>query len=253
MPSPWVRRSAIASRSANCKYRPDGGFADDANPAGGIPPASRNQRVPTAGDTPATDAASSLVCPVVIAAQNCRRSSRCAAGGRPGDRRGARPDRSDRRFGFFIATSFVRPLRRPLESALTATVGMMEETGTWPAALKGHGQGRQRQFGAHMIPHRPADHLATEQIDHDGEIQPSLVRSDVGEIGGPDAIRRGWVKVALQAVGRDRPIMVTIGRANPERAGAPGLDAVTPHQTLDAAPADGPSLGAQGGMDTGAP
>src|SRR3954471_7862716 len=88
-----------------------------------MPPASRNQRVPTAGDTPATDAASSLVCPVVIAAQNCRRSSRCAAGGRPGDRRGTRPDRSECRFRFFIATSFVRVLRRPLESAqFTSTV-----------------------------------------------------------------------------------------------------------------------------------
>ena len=80
-------------------------------------PPARHQRVPTAGDTPATDAASSLVCPVVIAAQNRRRSSRCAAGGRPGDRRGTRPDRSECRFRFFIATSFVRVLRRPLESA----------------------------------------------------------------------------------------------------------------------------------------
>ena len=40
--------------------------------------------------------------------------------GGAGDRRGTRPDRSDRRFGFFIATSFVRLLRRPLESAFSS-------------------------------------------------------------------------------------------------------------------------------------
>src|SRR4051794_10707777 len=125
-PCPWARSSAISSRSANSRYRPDGGFDDGANPAGGMPPASRNQRVPTAGDTPATDTASSLDCPCAIAAQNCRRSSRCAAGGRPGDRRASRPDRSECRFGFFIATSFVRLLRRPLESAQYVSIKYTE-------------------------------------------------------------------------------------------------------------------------------
>ena len=38
-------------------------------------------------------------------------------GGRPGDGNGARPDRSERRFRLFIATSFIQVLRRPLESA----------------------------------------------------------------------------------------------------------------------------------------
>src|SRR3954470_9024351 len=117
-------------------YRPEGGFDDDANPPGGMLPASRNQRVPTAGDTPATDTASSLDCPCAIAAQNCRRSSRCAAGGRPGDRRGTRPDRSDRRFCFFIATSFVRLLRRPLESAQYVSIKYTEwltEAGVEPS------------------------------------------------------------------------------------------------------------------------
>jgi hypothetical protein len=55
--------------------------------------------------------------PAEIAAQNRRRSSRPATGGRPGDDNGARPDRSERRFRMFIATSSVKVLRRPLESA----------------------------------------------------------------------------------------------------------------------------------------
>jgi hypothetical protein len=64
---------------------------------GGMPPASRNHRVPTAGDTPASTAASSLGSPRAIAAQNRCRSSRRPAGGRPGDRIGSRPAASSRR------------------------------------------------------------------------------------------------------------------------------------------------------------
>src|SRR5438034_8580350 len=54
-----------------------------------MPPPSRNQRTPTAGDTPATTPASSLDKPSAIAAQNCCRSLRRATGGRPGERIGA--------------------------------------------------------------------------------------------------------------------------------------------------------------------
>jgi putative transposase len=55
--------------------------------------------------------------PAAIAPQNRRRSSRPAAGGRPGENNGIRPDRSERRFRRFIATSSVKLLQRPLESA----------------------------------------------------------------------------------------------------------------------------------------
>ena len=65
--------------------------------------------------------------------QNHRRSSRPAAGGRPEQNNGIRPDRSERRFRVFIATSSVKVLRRPLESALTASVTVMHE----PAAMEG--------------------------------------------------------------------------------------------------------------------
>src|SRR4051812_18945941 len=83
-----------------------------------MPPASRNHRTPTTGDTPASTAASSLERPAAIAAQNRRRSSRRATEGRPGDLNAPRPDRSGHRPRAFTATSFVEALRRPLESAL---------------------------------------------------------------------------------------------------------------------------------------
>src|SRR5271154_886111 len=58
--------------------------------------------------------------PTAIAAQNCLRSSCPATDGRPGENNGARPDRSERRRYLFIATSFIKVLRQPLESALAA-------------------------------------------------------------------------------------------------------------------------------------
>src|SRR3954451_432867 len=117
-PWPCARQTAISSRSANDRYRSDGGFDDGASVVGGMPPASRNQRAPTAGDTPTSTAAASLDWPDPIAAQNRRRSSRRATPGRPGDRcNTARSARSERRLPVLIATLSVKVLRRPLESA----------------------------------------------------------------------------------------------------------------------------------------
>jgi hypothetical protein len=86
-----------------------------------MPPASRNHRAPTACGTPAAAPPSSLDKPLAIAAQNRTRFSRPATGGRPGDGSGFRPDRSERRFALFIATSSVKMLRRPIESAQYAS------------------------------------------------------------------------------------------------------------------------------------
>ena len=91
-----------------------------------MPPASRNHLVPTACDIPASTAASSLAIPAAIAAQNRRRSSRPAVDGRPGDDNGARPHRSERRLCLFIATSFVKALRRPLESVQYVSIKYTE-------------------------------------------------------------------------------------------------------------------------------
>jgi putative transposase len=107
--------------SANERYRPESGFADFRDIDGGIPTAFLNHLVPTACDTPASTAASSLALPAEIAAQNRRRSSHPATGGRPGETNNACPDRSERRFRADIATSSGRVLRRPLEFAQYAS------------------------------------------------------------------------------------------------------------------------------------
>jgi len=100
-PHPPARKTAISSRSANDKYRPDSG----ARLTGRIPPLSRNQRVPTTGDTPASMPASSLGIPLAIATQNRCRPSRPATGGRPGERIADRP-----------VAAAAHPLGRPIHT-----------------------------------------------------------------------------------------------------------------------------------------
>jgi hypothetical protein len=92
-PQPRACRTAISSRSTKDRKRPDSG----AGLTVGIPPPSRNQRVPTAGDTPATTADSSLDKPPAIASQNRCRCTRRATGGRPGEHIAGRSARSARR------------------------------------------------------------------------------------------------------------------------------------------------------------
>jgi transposase InsO family protein len=82
-----------------------------------MPPAFRNNLYPTGCDTPASSAAASLLSPAAIPRQNLLCSLRPATCGRPGDDNGARPDRADLRPRILIATSNVRVLRRPIESA----------------------------------------------------------------------------------------------------------------------------------------
>src|ERR1700674_2012103 len=93
-----------------------------------MPPASRNQRVPTGGDTPAPIAASSLDRPAAINAQKRSRSSRRAIPGRPGDLNLSRNARSDRRLPA-IATFLPVVLRRPVDSAQYTSVAFGKRCG----------------------------------------------------------------------------------------------------------------------------
>jgi putative transposase len=83
----------------------------------GMPPRSRNHRLPAACDTPTTIAASSLVSPLAISRQNKRSTSRRSAGA-PGDFIGDLPVNAFiHPAGLPIDTSTVEVLRRPVESA----------------------------------------------------------------------------------------------------------------------------------------
>lgn len=147
----------------NERYRPDRGLVEDLNIAGALRPACRNNLVPTGGDIPAANAASSLVIPCAIPNQNRWSSDRPATGGRPGDANGARPERCDRRFRMPIATSFVQVLRRPLESALRSLIRMMQKTVGLAPAPDRHDEGVGDELRRHLRLRRTSYRLPREE------------------------------------------------------------------------------------------
>ena len=102
-----------------------------------------------------------------MAAQNCRRSPRPATEGRPGDRNGVRPARSERRLWIFIPTPFSRVLRPPLEFALHAAIAVMDEPAArhGPAVMKRLLQGVENEAGVSRAADPPADNTASVGVD----------------------------------------------------------------------------------------
>jgi hypothetical protein len=83
----------------------------------GMPPRSRNHRLPAAPDAPTATAASSLDNPLATSRQKSRSTSRRREGA-PGDFAGDRPVSSFiHPAGLPINTSEIKALRRPVESA----------------------------------------------------------------------------------------------------------------------------------------
>src|SRR4030081_3254991 len=100
-----------------------------------------------------------------------------------------------------------------------------------------------------MIAHRPADDLAAVQVHDGGQIEPSLIGLDVGDVGEPDPVRRGGSEVAVEQVRGDRKVVTAIGGPHPAWPRHDGPDTVMAHQPLDTTAAHPTALGPQFGMD----
>src|SRR4051812_8484511 len=133
---------------------------------------------------------------------------------------------------------------------LNAAVGMMDQVSAGPLCRDGHAQRRQREFDAHVGLHRPADDPAAIQVHDGGQIEPSLIGLDVGDVGEPDPVWRSGAKAALEQIWRDRQIMTAVGGAHPPWPGHDGANAVMAHQPLDPATAGSAALSLQLDMDT---
>ena len=84
----------------------------------------------------------------------------------------------------------------------------------------------------HVRPHRPAHHLAAEQVDHHGQKQPAFLGGDIRDVARPRLVGRGRGEVAVQQVRRDRQIVPAVGGHHPEAPLAAGTNAVLLHQPL---------------------
>lgn len=64
--------------------------------------------------------------------------------------------------------------------------------------------------------HRPADDLAREKIEHDSQVQPTLVGPDVGDVGDPRLVGLRDIAPLFEMVGRnDRRVAVAVAGTPP--------------------------------------
>src|SRR6516164_8546009 len=122
---------------------------------------------------------------------------------------------------------------------------MVDQAGARPLCGNGHREGRQWQFGAQMIRHRPADDLAAVEVHDRGQIKPALISLDVGDVGKPDPVRRGGDEVALEQIRGDRKVVTAVGGAHSSWPRHDGPDTVAAHQSLDATAARAAALSPQ--------
>ena len=95
------------------------------------------------------------------------------------------------------------------------------------------------ELGAHMVAHCPADHLAGQQIEDHGQVEPALASCDVGNVGQPDLIGPVGDKVLIQQVWRHRQGMLSVGRAHAIAAWRSSPEAMLAHHPFDPFAADG--------------
>jgi hypothetical protein len=136
---------------------------------------------------------------------------------------------------------------------LGAAIGVGDEleVGSVVTLPQGHPQGVEDEVGTHVGGGLPADDLAAEGVDHEGEVADALPGAQVGEVADPEPVRPWSAEVALDQVG-------PAGGLRVGRCGAPGLtaplgalDSCLAHQPLHAAATDLLARPAQG--DPGAP
>src|SRR5712692_480252 len=98
---------------------------------------------------------------------------------------------------------------------LAAPVRVMQESGAGLAAPQRHRECLLGEIDREPLPHRPADDLAGKEVEHHGEIEPALVRPDVGDVAGPYPVWLLDPKLPVQGVGRHRELVARFGRGTP--------------------------------------
>src|SRR5690606_471617 len=97
----------------------------------------------------------------------------------------------------FVGLQEVTPV---VAAELTALVAVDDDLILGAPAPDGGQQGVEHQIAVDATAHGPTHHGAGEEIQHHGQIQPSLVRADVGAVGDPRLIRRRHIKLLLQEI-----------------------------------------------------
>ncbi len=120
---------------------------------------------------------------------------------------------------------------------LTSAIAVKHDSSLGLAPEPRHGQGIGDDVRGHARFDRPADDLAVEQIEDDGQVQPALAGLDVRDIPRPDSIRRLGCEVTRQQIRRDGQRMPGV-RRRLESSLVACPDAVLAHESFHPPQAD---------------
>ena len=104
---------------------------------------------------------------------------------------------------------FLELVLKCMTGVLASPVGVVQQPRRWFLAEPGHGQRIRHDVRCHAWLQRPADDFAVEQIEHNGQVrpegsplggQPAFVGPQVGDVRGPDLIRRRRGKVSVEQI-----------------------------------------------------
>lgn len=82
------------------------------------------------------------------------------------------------------------------------TIGMHHHRILGLPTPDGHQERVYRELAIDARTHRPTDHLARKQVEHHGQIQPTLMRADIRDVRRPDTVGLLYVKLTLQVIWR---------------------------------------------------
>jgi len=126
-------------------------------------------------------------------------------------------------------TSIIEVLRRPLESALTSLIRVVDDDTIRTLAGDGHLEGSGDELGVLVGRHRPAHDPPGEDIEDDRQEQEARPRGDVGDVGHPPLPRSRGGEVTFHEIrGGTGPLVAAGGAA--ELAPGHALDAGAVHQ-----------------------
>ena len=121
---------------------------------------------------------------------------------------------------------------KDMAGVLAASVGVVHQSRYRTPPEPGHGQCIGHDIRRHARFQRPADNLAVEQVEHDGQIQPAFIGRQVGDVRGPDLIWRRRREVSGQQVLCHRQAVLRV-RRDLVAPLVPGADPVVAHQPFD--------------------
>lgn len=116
---------------------------------------------------------------------------------------------------------------------LFSLIGMMEEA--WGGIAPGQGQleGIPDEEAVEGITEGPADDFAAEAVHDGGEVSPTALGVDVGDVGDPDLVEAGQWFEGFEPVRRRALGMAAVGGARAKGAFGAGLEALLAHEPCD--------------------